>query len=205
VYDILTSFVERYCLIGHRGHFAGLPVHSRHVIFDSGRPIRYGHMATVEARATVLRSGSAAIPKFFNGSCRNSSPAKHPMSTKNDPSKQRGTRTTFVPRPTSQAARGVTAVTRCRFGVYGSPSHGIRPARRGTKPLKKLPLCATQVCLLETHSSLFSGDVAGANCARGRRRESQREIWIRNKIRMVSTSTSRSKTRDDSIGKEGDC
>jgi hypothetical protein len=201
----LTSSVEHYRLIGHRGHLAGLRIHCRHVIFDAGRPIRYGHIATVEARARVSRWRSAAIPKFFNGSCRNSSPAKHPTSTKNDPSKQRGTRTTFVPRPKSQVARGLTAITRCRSGVYGSLRHGIRPARRGTKPRKKLPLCATQACLLLTHSYLFSGDVAGANCARGRRRESQKEIWIRNKIRMMSTSTSKSKTRDDSIGKEGDC
>lgn len=201
----MTSSVERYCLIGHRGHLAGLCVHCRHVIFDGGRPIRYGHMATVEARATVLRWGSAAIPKFFNGSCRTSSLAKHPMSIENDPSKQRGTRTTFVPRPESQKAGGLAAITPCHFGVYGSLSHGIRPARRGTKPLKKLPLCATQVCLLRTRSSLFSSDVAGANCDRGRRWERQRKIWIRNKIRMMSTSTSRSKTRDDSIGKEGGC
>jgi hypothetical protein len=182
-----------------------LRVHCRHVNFDAGRPSRYGHIATVEARARVSRWGSAAIPKFFNGSCLTSSLAKHPKSIENDPSKQRGTRTTFVPRPKSQAARGLTAITRCRSGVYGSLRHEIRPARRGTNPRKKLPLCATQACLLRTHSSLFSCDVAGANCARGHRRESQRKIWIRNKIRMMSTSTSRSKTRDDSIGKEGDC
>jgi hypothetical protein len=201
----LTNSVERYCLIGRRRYLAGLRLDSHHVIFDAGRPIRYGHMATVEARAKVLRWASAAIPKFFNGSCRGPSPAKHPMSTKNDPSNQRGTRTTFVPRPKGRAARGLTAITRYHFGVYGSISHGIRPARRGTKPRKKLPLCATQACLLRTRSFLFSGDVAGANRDRGRRRESQKEIWIRNKIRMMSMSTSKSKTRDDSIGKEGDC
>jgi hypothetical protein len=200
----LTSFVERYCLIGHRGHLAGLRVHCRHVICDAGRPIRYGHIATVEARARVSRWGSAAIPKFFNGWCPSSSPAKHPLRMKNDPSNDSGTRTTFVPRPESQGAGGLAAITLCHFGVYGSLSHGIRPARSGTKPRKKLPLCATQVCLSQTPSSLFSGDVAGANCARGRRRESQREIWIRNKIRMMSTSTGRSKSRDDSIRKEGD-
>lgn len=201
----MTSFVERYCLIGHRGHFAGLLVHSRHVIFDSGRPVRYRHTATVEARGRVLRWGSAAIPKFFNGSCPSSSPSKHPLRMKNEPSKQRGTRTTFVPRPKSQAARGLTAITRCHFGGYGSLRHGIRPGGRGTKPRKKLPLCATQVCLLQTPFSLISGDVSRPNCDLDRRRESQREIWIRNKIRMMSTSTSKSKTRDDLIGKDGDC
>jgi hypothetical protein len=200
----LTSSVERYRLIGHRGHLAGLRVDSHQVIFDAGRPIRYGHTVTADARARVWRSSPAALLRFFTGSCRGPSPAKHPMSMKNDPSKQRGTRTTFVPRPKSQAAGGLTAITHCHFSIYGSLSHGIRPARRGTKPRKKLPLCATQACLLQTRSSLFFGDVAGANCGRGRRRESQREIWIRNKIRMMSTSTSRSKTRDDSIGKEGD-
>ena len=195
MYDILTSSVKNDRLISERGRrLANSRVDSRVVNFDAGRSVRYGNSANTDARATALRRGSAALLKFFTGSCRSSRHAKHPKSMKNDPSNQRGTRTTFVPWPQPRAPKTSIAITHCHTDYCDNTDSEIRPRDVAQNLSKKLPLCATFVCLLKIDFYMLSNNVAGANRDRRHGPESQREIWIRNKIRMMNTS--RSKTRN---------